>query len=664
VRVSLAGKGLLDGRTRRVSLPQVVAPHAIATQDQKHPSRRTRRIGHWRAASLIALHLLIIAHILHWWMTGDSIGRFVLSDSMRTLELGEINPGFVLFIVAIALSLLAGRFLCGWACHMGALQDLAGWLLRRFGLRPHFFRARLLALVPVALAFYMFVWPTLNREIVAPLRSNAEAPSFPGWSVAWSAGDLLEILPGPYVSAVFLFVSGVATVCFLGARGLCRYVCPYGGFLLPAQTASLLRVKVDPARCDQCGLCTAACTAGVRVHEEVGRFGHIRSMDCIRSLDCIEACPRHALSLGFSPPGCGKAVPDARTSRPRYDLSLGEEFACLAVFILAFWAARGYLGLIPMLMAASIAVIVSYLAWKTWRLIRDQNVGALGATLRRKGRPTLVGYAFASFSALVFLATIHGALMKAIEAAAARHDDRVQVSLAQALAQEGIDPRQRESAEKALVLYNYLRPLWQDGIAPAWWPQPAVRAAYLHLVVGERERAISALSSLVRSRAGGEIPALTLADLHLALNDPSAAESVLRSALESTPSASRARAGLARLMAARGDFEGASNLLDVRLGDRPNDPVILATRGELRVMSGRIDEGIADLARAARLRPRDIEIQAQVGHALAFIGRTDESVAHLLAAAERMPYARSPLLNAARHVLAQAGRIDEARQLR
>lgn len=94
-------------------------------------TRRTQvkapRVAHIRAVALIAVQLLMVVHVLCWAMTGKSIGRFVLSDSMKTFELGEINPGCLLFAGSLVLTALFGRLMCGWICHMGALQDFASW---------------------------------------------------------------------------------------------------------------------------------------------------------------------------------------------------------------------------------------------------------------------------------------------------------------------------------------------------------------------------------------------------------------------------------------------------------------------------------------------------------------------------------------------------------
>lgn len=81
-----------------------------------------------------------------------------------------LNAGFLFFILLILSTLILGRFFCGWACHVVALQDLCTWILRKLGLRPKPFRSRLLMFVPLLAAFYLFVMPTLVRLYLGDTR--------------------------------------------------------------------------------------------------------------------------------------------------------------------------------------------------------------------------------------------------------------------------------------------------------------------------------------------------------------------------------------------------------------------------------------------------------------------------------------------------------------
>lgn len=281
-------------------------------------TRRTQvkapRVAHIRAVALIAVQLLMVVHVLCWAMTGKSIGRFVLSDSMKTLELGEINPGFLLFAGSLVLTALFGRLMCGWICHMGALQDFASWLLRRTGIQPRLFRSRFLGYIPLVLAGYMFVWPTLKREVVCnwivkawpEWASSLQVAKFPGMSLDITTDRLWDELPPWWIAIPFLLICGFGTVYFLGARGLCRYACPYGGFLLPVEQLAVGRVVADMSKCDQCGICTSTCTAGVRVHDDIRHYRAVVDRNCVRSFDCVEACPSGALRFGLTTPAVGR----------------------------------------------------------------------------------------------------------------------------------------------------------------------------------------------------------------------------------------------------------------------------------------------------------------------------------------------------------------------
>ena len=107
---------------------------------------------------LLAVHLLVAAHIAHYILAGRTLSPVEPSETMYTLENGALNAGIVFFAIALLGTLVFGRFFCGWGCHILALQDLCAALLRRAGIKPRPFRSRLLVFVPGVVAAYMFVW--------------------------------------------------------------------------------------------------------------------------------------------------------------------------------------------------------------------------------------------------------------------------------------------------------------------------------------------------------------------------------------------------------------------------------------------------------------------------------------------------------------------------
>src|SRR6266536_5216586 len=114
---------------------------AKATAEQAAPGYsktgiRKSKTSRWRAAALIALNLFMIAHIIQWRVMGKTVSPIEPSETMHTLQRGAINAGFIFFSLAILATLIFGRFVCGWGCHILALQDLCGWFLKKIGLHP------------------------------------------------------------------------------------------------------------------------------------------------------------------------------------------------------------------------------------------------------------------------------------------------------------------------------------------------------------------------------------------------------------------------------------------------------------------------------------------------------------------------------------------------
>lgn len=622
--------------------------------------RRRRVAAPLRTGVLIAVHLLMAAHVLHWWITGRSIGRFVLSDSMKTLELGEVNPGFVLFCAATLVTAVAGRWMCGWVCHMGALQDLAAWVLRRLGIRPRLFRSRVLGFVPVALAIYMFAWPTLKREAgwAAP-REDAAPPSrlagFPGFSLDLKTDRLWDGLPSWGVGAPFILLCGAGTVYFLGARGLCRYGCPYGGVLLPVERLAIARVVVDPDRCNQCGLCTAACTAGVRVHDQVRVYGAVMDPHCIRSLDCIEACPSDALRLGVSRPGIFRAG-RAGAEKAKYDLGWAEELACLGAFLSVFFVSRGLYEMIPMLLAATLGVLGAFLAWKCIRVVKDRNVRLGAVQLRLKGRLTRGGRGFLAACVVLVALVAHSALVKGLVYAAERRDDLVLAPFEDVVRGGPIPPDQREAAGRAYRLYAAARPVREGGLALARTPRTEVRRAWMLAVI---EGVDAAERELGEAAVENPVAAAQLANLLDARGKAEECRRELEKAVERHPGDTQLRDMLANVWVREGLGEQAAGMYRRLLERRPGAAELEIGLGRVLVLTGHAEEGLERMRRVGEEWPGHAEQRREYALALFWTGRADDALAELADAARKKPAAAEGLNALARELAARAGRSRE-----
>jgi polyferredoxin/tetratricopeptide (TPR) repeat protein len=398
-----SGQGAKTRRTIR--LPVVADPPV------PEGAVRESRTSRWRATALVAVNLLMVAHIVQWRLTGTTVSPIEPSETMFTLRSGFINAGFIFFALAILATLVFGRFVCGWGCHVLALQDLCAWLMKKVGVTPRPFRSRLLVYVPLLAALYMFVWPVALRSFTKP----KDAPLLPPFTNHLLTTDFWATFPPLAVAVPFLFVCGFMTVYFLGSKGFCTYACPYGGFFALADKVSPGRIRVTDA-CNQCGHCTAVCTSNVLVHAEVKTFGMVVDPGCMKCMDCVSVCPNDALYFGFGRPAI--VASGARTRR--YSLSWPEEVLGAVVFALSLWAVWDVYQLVPMLMALGCASVTTFLALRLVRLARSRDLSFHRFELKGAGRMRAAGWAFTTFALLWIGLNAHSGWVRHHESAGTR----------------------------------------------------------------------------------------------------------------------------------------------------------------------------------------------------------------------------------------------------
>ena len=188
---------------------------------------------------------------------------------------------------------LLGRFVCGWLCPFGLVQDLLHKIpvfRKRKRLPLHsvlkygkylvllllvcvgsFFLFGGYAKVP---AFCKYLCPSGTFFGAIPLlASNEMLRSQAGGLFIWKLGILLFI--------VFLSVKVY--------RPFCQYLCPLGAIYGWFNRFSLVQIHWEKEHCVSCMACEKACPVSLSV-EEISC-----SPECIRCGKCVEACPQHCL---------------------------------------------------------------------------------------------------------------------------------------------------------------------------------------------------------------------------------------------------------------------------------------------------------------------------------------------------------------------------------
>jgi polyferredoxin len=642
-------------------------------------------MGPWRAAALIGIHLLIIAHVVQWLLSGMSDGeRNTLSpiepsEAMFTLDSGMINAGFIMFSVAILSTLIFGRWFCGWACHVVALQDFCGWLMKKMGIHPKPWRSRILLWAPTLLALYMFVWPTFRREVLARLFGE-QIEITPGVKryvlpPEWSAW-LGEVRPWPaqgfephfivenfwatfpewYIAIPFLLICGFACVYFLGSKGFCTYGCPYGGFFTPVDRLAPVRIRVTDA-CDQCGHCTAVCTSNVRVSEEVRDYGAVVDPGCMKCMDCVSACPTSALYVGIGAPAIltsprvspEKMAESHRKRDARYDMTLRHELVLLLVGIVLVGAYRGLYGSVPLLMAVGIAGVVTYMIHVCVKLWRDTHVRGPFWQLKKSGRVTIKGWGFALATLIALLFAAHGLVMDIAERlGTARYTHlmaRATVTR-EAVLSPGYTPAwaDRDEALTILATFKPILPVSRGGVNFTRSGRLYARMTWLHTIAGQRDEAIKSLRTLIEiSPADRDV--ILLAQLMSAHGAKDAEfEAEVERILALNPQLEGARRWLAmRYVAVGGRADNAAALYASAEKALPRDVRTLLGAIEFNLAVGRAPEALRVATDAVARLPKSVRLRMDLATAQVASGKFDDAMSSLRIASTLDPDAPEPL---------------------
>ena len=367
---------------------------------ERNPTQALSRPARWRIATLVAVHLLIAAHVLHWMWSGTTLSSIQLSDAGRLAAEGVATAALIFFSILLVATAIFGRFFCAWGCHMLALQEACRLLLSRAGIRVKPVQSRFLWLVPFGLALYIFALPGLQRLLLGQ--------PFPALRLELTSSHLWANLPGPAESAAAVLVGGLAMVYLLGSLSFCRYICPYGAVFFLADRLAPGRIRLV-GECDGCAKCTAACTTATRVHEEVQRLGTVASPGCMRCFECVSACPRGSLAYGFGRPGL---LAGSRAGLTRYALSFGEEAAMVSAFAASFFALHGLYGFFPLLVSLAVAFVAGYAAVLLLRLLGQPRVVLRGSVLKRAGKLSRPGVLVGAGAALLLLFCSHSLLIQ------------------------------------------------------------------------------------------------------------------------------------------------------------------------------------------------------------------------------------------------------------
>ena len=288
----------------------------------------------------------IQAYIFPFWNYARGYAVFYSTSGLEKI--------FIALGLVAVMSIVLGRFFCGWLCPFGLYMDLLTRIRKAFG-RRHLnlsdktnaalgqFRYIIIAIF-IILSVIFGSYAIFGTQLISgttpggPLGTEAGiisninepfclvCPMRPLCVLVLSALGYMDFsyitqitygpfwITGSYLTSINIAILITITALSLAYRRFWCRICPLGGLtalfstFTPFKQIALTRLHKDEQKCTKCGVCKRVCpTQATQVYEKKG--GDVTESRCMLCARCVEMCPyEDALSLKIA----GKTVMKSR----------------------------------------------------------------------------------------------------------------------------------------------------------------------------------------------------------------------------------------------------------------------------------------------------------------------------------------------------------------
>ncbi|MBR7021058.1 MAG: 4Fe-4S binding protein [Lachnospiraceae bacterium] len=216
----------------------------------------------------------------------------VASCPLGSLQTALVNsryraPYYILGTLLL-FGLFLGRFICGFLCPFGLIQQLLHKLpspkirksrfTRILSYGKYVILAVLVIVIPLwklAPGFCKYICPAGTFEAGLPLTlKNPQLRELAGVLFSWKV----------------MLLTLIVILCVVCFRAFCRFLCPLGAIYSFFHPVSVFGVRVDPKLCTHCDACVRHCPMDIR---------KIGDRECIHCGSCTEVCPTEAIHFGI-----------------------------------------------------------------------------------------------------------------------------------------------------------------------------------------------------------------------------------------------------------------------------------------------------------------------------------------------------------------------------
>lgn len=209
---------------------------------------------------------------------------------------GSMDFKFSFYVVGflLAVGVLLGRFVCGWLCPFGLIQELLHkipspkWKLwRGFRFVKYIILVVFVFLMPVVVTNFMGMGKPAFCQYICP-----SGTLLGGLPLLGTHPELRNTI-GSLFNLKLVVLIGTVLGSVLVFRFFCKVLCPLGAIYGLLNKISVYHLEVDEETCVNCGKCAKTCKM------DVNPVKTPNSAECIRCGQCVQECPVQAIHMGF-----------------------------------------------------------------------------------------------------------------------------------------------------------------------------------------------------------------------------------------------------------------------------------------------------------------------------------------------------------------------------
>ncbi|KMT21949.1 4Fe-4S binding protein [Clostridium cylindrosporum] len=206
----------------------------------------------------------------------------------HTTSFKGLLPDILLVVAIVPITMILGRFFCGWMCSFGSLQDLLFNITKTLRGRsltlPEKVDFLLKGIKYIVLGIsVIFIW---TLQIVTVPKGYNPWDVF-GMVVSFDGMLNLKLVITDFLPGAILLLALVSASLFI-ERFFCRYICPLGAVFAIVSRIRIFNINKEKSKCGACRVCTKECSMGISLYKK----DVIHSGECINCFKCVDACPR------------------------------------------------------------------------------------------------------------------------------------------------------------------------------------------------------------------------------------------------------------------------------------------------------------------------------------------------------------------------------------